>query len=136
MFSQSLLFALWRATAAPPDSSASSQAETTPGSRPVSEASRDANSRWLEVSIVEVAAGSVLAPVAALAPTAFESSWPKLDPELPDRASADAPPAPVVDVLVVADEVVGENADWRLASCVWIWLICASTAESWLTASV
>jgi hypothetical protein len=135
MFSQSLLFAPWRATAAPPDSSASSQAETTPGSSPVSAASREANRRWSEVSIVPVADGSVLELVAPEEPTALESRSVKLDPELPDSASeAEVPPVmPSADVAV---EAAGENAVCRLASCAWIWPICCSTVESWLMASV
>src|ERR1700739_493159 len=62
MFSQSLLFALWRETAAPPDSSASSQADTTPGSSPVSAARREANCCWADVSIVPALAGRTAAP--------------------------------------------------------------------------
>src|ERR1700759_152211 len=66
MFSQSLLLALWRDTAAEPDSSASSHAETTPGSSPVWLASSEANCCWPEVSIVPALAGSDVPPVAVV----------------------------------------------------------------------
>src|SRR5579875_1690564 len=135
MLSQSLLFALCRETAAPPDSSASSQAETTPGSRPVSAASRAANVRWSEVSIVEAAAGKVVGPLAAVEPTALESSVLKLG--LPEIALEDAPTVEGVPAVVVVEAAAGgENTVCRLASCSWIWPIWASTEEIWLRASV
>src|ERR1035438_1340540 len=58
MFSQSLLLELCREVAAPPDSSASSQAVTTLELRPVSPASRDANCCWPLVSSMAAEGGS------------------------------------------------------------------------------
>src|ERR1700761_3008470 len=68
MFSQSLLLALWRLTAALPDSSASSHALTTLGSSPVLDASSDANCCWSDVSIVLAAGGRPVVPVAEVVP--------------------------------------------------------------------
>src|SRR5579875_2913792 len=139
MFSQSLLFALWRETAAPPDSSASSHADTTPGSRPVSAARREANWRWSEVSIVPAAAGRVLALVAPVEPTALDSRLVKLvgessvaapDAEVPPVSPAEDRAEVPVPVPVAEEGTAGEKADWRLVSCPWICEICASTEES------
>src|SRR5579862_5865584 len=58
MFSQSLLPAAWRDCAAPPDSSASTQEDTTPGLSPVSEESAAANCCCPAVSRVPAPAGS------------------------------------------------------------------------------
>src|ERR1700752_5178068 len=66
MLSQSLLFCDWRDCAAPPDSSASSQALITDGSRPVLAARREANCCWSLVSVLWAPAGSVAPPVPAV----------------------------------------------------------------------
>src|ERR1700727_3943910 len=94
MFSQSLLLALWRETAAPPDSSASSHAETTPGSSPVLLASSAANCCWPEVSMVLAVDGSDAVPV-ALVPDV------PIAPLSAEENVIDAPVAP--DVVEVED---------------------------------
>src|ERR1700748_1226683 len=110
MFNQSLLPALCRETAAPPDSSASTHALTTPGSRPVSVARRDANCCWPVVSIVPVAAGS-WAPVAPVDPlTALASA----DENVVAGVGVEAAALDAVAVVDVA--AAGVNAVCRLAT--------------------
>ena len=91
MFSQSLLLALWREPAAPPDSSASSQELTTPGSSPVSDASREANCCWSEVSIVVALAGRLAPPVADAppVPSALSSAEEKVMEAVPEVVGSD-----------------------------------------------
>src|SRR5579863_3112268 len=105
MLSQSLLDALWREVAAPPFSSASSQAEITPGSSPVSVASRDANACWPVVICDAAAVGSEVAPTPA----------PPLAPGVPiadASAEVNVDEVPLVGVAVAALAVAGENAVW------------------------
>ena len=111
MFSQSLLLAAWREPAALPFSSASSHAETTLGSSPVSAASLEANCCWPVVIFPLAVAGSeALVPVTpADVPTPW-ACW-----------SVDAnvcPVEPVPAVLCVAAAAVdGSKAVPRDASC-------------------
>src|ERR1700753_2876284 len=93
MFSQSLLPAAWRETAAPPDSSASSQAETTPLSRPVSAARRPAKVCWSEVSMVLGLAGRLpvaVVPVVAVLPVMALDSCEENDIDAPGEAAVEA----------------------------------------------
>src|SRR6185312_2775657 len=126
MFSQSLLLAAWRETAAPPDSSARSQAETTPESSPVSAASRLANVCWAEVSIVPAWAGRLAlpAPAAAVVPVRAPASCEENDIDAPIAPEEDD--VPVVLAVVLAD---GVNAVDRLESSELIIATRAVTSE-------
>src|SRR6516165_1003556 len=117
MLSQSLLFWAWRDCAAPPDSSASSQAEMTDGSRPVLAARRAANCCWPEVSWLWAPAGRVALPVPEASPAA-----PIAAPVCWAWARASAKLVGVVDPVavglvpaaegVVAAATDGLNAPW------------------------
>src|ERR1700747_801849 len=111
MLSQSLLFCDWRDCAAPPDSSASSQALTTEGSRPVLAARREANCCWPEVSMVWALPGReappvVKTPVAELLCWAWASASAKLVDVEPPAAVVLVPETPC-DVAAATD---GSNA--------------------------
>src|SRR6185312_627632 len=121
MFSQSLLLDAWRETAAPPDSSASSQAETTPESSPVSAASRPAKVCCAEVSIVPAFAGRLPVPGTAVVPLIALDSCEEND--------IDAPVVPVELLVLAAVWADGVNAVDRLESSVLISATRAVTSE-------
>src|ERR1035441_7234606 len=118
MFSQSLLFELWREVAAPPDSSASSQAVTTLELRPVSPASRDANCCWPLVSSVAAEGGSAADWPASATPPFGEvtAAAPLCVGDWADASAeaklVDAEPEPLVPwvELCAAAAAAGENA--------------------------
>src|ERR1700754_2574749 len=111
MLSQSLLFWLWRDWAAPPDSSASSHAETTLGSRPVSAARREANCCWSEVSRDCALDGSA-PPVLGICVEPTSWAWASALAKLEDEpVSADEVPVTLEDEVAAATE--GSKAVWR-----------------------
>src|SRR6201996_4786912 len=118
MFSQSLLLDAWRETAALPDSSDSTQAETTPLSSPVSAASWLTNVFCAEVNMPSALAGTEVAVAAVVPVSALE----RLDEK--DIDAPVLPPADDDDVVDVA-AACGVKAVARLES----WeLICATRA--------
>src|SRR5581483_10977380 len=119
MLSQSLLFWDWRDCAALPDSSASNQAETTPGSRPVSAARRLAKVCWALVSWAEAPVGSAAPDTSPAAPIALVP-WAAASAE----ANVDPVPVVVVDEAPAAVALVVAAGGWkavvRSAICIWI----------------